>query len=120
MSNVPHAFATAVRAARNKKRLTQLKLAEMVGMSLDAISALERGVNVPTIETAAKLIKVLEIDPAAVFGSSSPPESTLGERKAAEAELLRVLAGTDDKGLALLLQLAVAVAATHPSPHSHL
>ena len=116
MTEIPHAFATAVRAGRKKKGLTQLRLAELAGTSLDAISAIERKVNVPTIQTAAKLIQVLEIDPVVVFGPNPPLVSHSTERSAAEVKLLRLLAAMDDKGASLLLQLAIAVAATHPAP----
>jgi len=116
VSEIPHAFATAVRAARKRKGLTQLALAEKAGTSLDAINAVGREVNVPTIETAAKLIKVLEIDPAVVFGPDPRSASATSERKAIEAKVLRLLEGIDDRGASLLLQLAMAVAATHAAP----
>lgn len=113
MTDIGHAFAVAVRAARKRKGLTQLKLAEAAEISLDVIGAIEREINVPTIETAGKLIQALGIDAAEVF--KSKPSTASAARRDTEAELLGLLGRMDDRGAALLLELASAVAKVHPA-----
>jgi transcriptional regulator with XRE-family HTH domain len=114
MTDIGHAFAIAVRAARMRKGLTQLKLAEAAKISLDVIGALEREINVPTIETAAKLIQALGIDATEVF--KSPPSTSSAARSDTEAKLMGLIERMDDCGAALLLELAASVAKVHPAP----
>lgn len=49
----------AVRHSRRALKLTQAQLAEAIGKSPDAVSQIERGVNLPSIETIAALSKEL-------------------------------------------------------------
>ena len=114
MSDTAHAFAVAVRAARKRNSLTQLALAEKAELSLDVVSAIEREVNVPTIVTAAKLIHALGIDAGTVFKGGPSARAVTTRRRDSEAEVVRVMEGLDDRGLALLLKLAAAVAEAHP------
>ena len=47
---------------RNKKNLSQEKLAEYSNMSREHISCIERGKNLPTVETLYNLAAYFEID----------------------------------------------------------
>lgn len=49
-----------LRAAREKKKLTQQELADKVGVSRQAITNIETGVNKPSVELAMKLAEVLK------------------------------------------------------------
>lgn len=86
----------------------------MADLSLDVVGAIEREVNVPTIETAAKLIKALGIDAGEVFGVAPGKRTLAARRRDVEADVIRLMEGMDDDGAALLLKLAAAVAEAHP------
>ena len=47
---------------RKEHGLTQVKLAEMCGVSKSTITMIEMGVNHPSVPLAKKLGKVLEVD----------------------------------------------------------
>lgn len=51
-----------VRLLRNRKLLTQAKLAEIAGISLNSIQKYESGKNTPKIENLSKIATALEID----------------------------------------------------------
>lgn len=51
-----------VKKLRLEKDVSQEKLAEFVGMSREHISCIERGKNLPTVETLYKLAEYFEID----------------------------------------------------------
>ncbi len=51
-----------VKSLRLDNDISQEKLAEYVGMSREHISCIERGKNLPTIETLYKLAEYFEID----------------------------------------------------------
>lgn len=51
-----------LRAEREKKKLTQLQLAERVDVQRQTISNIECGLAKPTVENAKKIAKVLEFD----------------------------------------------------------
>lgn len=50
-----------VKALRKQQGLSQEKLAEKVGKSVDAISSIERGVSMPMLETAYALSEALGV-----------------------------------------------------------
>ena len=63
--------AAAVRAGRTKREMSQAALAEEVGLSMEAISHIERGASLPSLETFAALAKALELDVAKLLLSST-------------------------------------------------
>jgi transcriptional regulator with XRE-family HTH domain len=72
-------FATLLRQSRVAAHLSQEKLAERAGLSVDTISALERGVRkTPHMATVRLLAKALRLNAAerAMFGAAArmPPE----------------------------------------------
>jgi transcriptional regulator with XRE-family HTH domain len=52
-------FAARVREIRRQRGLTQQQLAERIERSTNAVSALERGVSLPTFETLERLADAL-------------------------------------------------------------
>jgi transcriptional regulator with XRE-family HTH domain len=67
MSWLKTGFGKRLRQVRREKKLTQEQLAEAVGISVVALSNIERGVNGPEFETLEKLIEVLEVFPHELF-----------------------------------------------------
>jgi len=118
MTDIGSQFAAAVRAARKQRGLSQLALAEAIGGSVDAVSAIEREINSPNLETTAALVRVLAIDANKLFGGTPREGSLSAERRTQEAMLQRLAEGLDDDGVALLLELASAVAKRHAVPEA--
>lgn len=115
MAEIEQQFAAAVRAARKQRKLSQMALAEAIGASVDAVSAIEREINAPSLATAAALIRVLGIDSNELFGGPTRRETVRPERLTQEAELQGLAQKLDDRGVTLLLELAEAVAKVHPA-----
>ncbi|MCH4548070.1 helix-turn-helix domain-containing protein [Rhizobium changzhiense] len=61
-------FGANLRHHRKAKRLTQDQLAEMVELSSEMISKIERGIAAPSFTTIEKLSEVLELPEGAFFG----------------------------------------------------
>jgi transcriptional regulator with XRE-family HTH domain len=57
--SLQHRFAARVRGIRRQRGLTQQQLAERIERSTNAVSALERGVSLPTFETLERLAEAL-------------------------------------------------------------
>jgi len=62
-------FAANVRRLRGKKKLSQKALADKVGISVAAVSMLERGQRSPPLETIERMAKALGVTPAALLGA---------------------------------------------------
>ena len=63
-------FGLNVHYYRNRKRLTQLQLAELLDISRTHISAIELGNVGVSFDLLFKMSEVLEVEPAALFDCS--------------------------------------------------
>ncbi len=136
----PQTFAAMLKRARRAAGLTQAELAERAGLSSEAISALERGVNrAPRRETVTLLVEALGLDgleraqleqaarpraatlktaPALTGGASEPPPLVGRTREVAAIERLlaggappvALFAGEPGVGKTRLLQQTVSAA----------
>jgi len=61
-------FGQNVRAARERRHLTQLKLARAAGLSKAGLSLIERGIRETTIEALLSLARALEVTPEFLLG----------------------------------------------------
>ena len=52
-----------IQTIRKLKGLTQQALSEQIGINLQSLSKIERGINYPTFDTLEKLIEVLQVTP---------------------------------------------------------
>lgn len=55
------AIGRRIKAARDKKRLTQEQLAELVDLSPMHVSVIERGVKLPKLETLINIANTLDV-----------------------------------------------------------
>jgi transcriptional regulator with XRE-family HTH domain len=67
MSDIKIRFGKRLRKLRRNKDITQEQLAEMIGVSADFVSQMERGVNGPSFDTLQKIALVLEVDVSEFF-----------------------------------------------------
>lgn len=55
-----HIMGDRVKELRKKRRLTQEQLAEKIGVSLQYVSEIERGLSMPSMQVFLKLLEVLD------------------------------------------------------------
>ena len=67
MDGLKEKFGNRLRFIRRQKDLTQEQLAELVGLSVEFISNIERGINAPSFNTLEKLEKVLHTPVSEMF-----------------------------------------------------
>lgn len=84
------AIGRRIRAARQKKNMTQEKLGELCGLSTAHIGHIERGTRTPSLQTAFQIASVLEVSmDYLVFDAASEPKQVLtaiGARLQAKSE----------------------------------
>ncbi|WP_165447589.1 helix-turn-helix domain-containing protein [Rhizobium leguminosarum] len=88
----------AVRDSRRALKLTQAELAEAIGKTPDAISQIERGVNVPSVETVAALSKELSVSIDNLIFPDTAPEQ-LSARGMRVRQGLSILTKLSDRDL---------------------
>ncbi len=67
MANLKTLFGKNLRKIRRRKDLTQEKLAETLGVSVEFVSNMERGVNAPSFETIEKIANAFDLSAAQLF-----------------------------------------------------
>lgn len=86
-----------IKALRERRGLTQERLAELIDRSVDAVSQLERGVTAPSFETLQRLSAGLEV-PVKEFFDGEDGSGT-ARRAALMATLLDVARSLSDDDL---------------------
>ena len=66
-------FGQRLLSIRQQRRLTQEQFAELVGISVDFLSLIERGINAPSFETLEVLAKRLDMPVAHLFMFNEAP-----------------------------------------------
>jgi transcriptional regulator with XRE-family HTH domain len=60
-------FGNRLRAIRQERKLPQERFADLVGISVDFLSLIERGINAPSFETLEQMAKRLRVPVKALF-----------------------------------------------------
>ena len=97
-----------VRACRKQKGFSQAKLAELVERSVEAISHIERGVSLPTIETLVRLSDKLDT-PLTHFLDLDPNNQNSNWRTDRLAEVQAIANDLSDKNLEVAANLLRAL-----------
>jgi transcriptional regulator with XRE-family HTH domain len=66
-TNLKVKFGRKLRQIRRLKNLTQEQLAEAIGVSVEFISNIERGINAPSFDTLEKLSEFLHVSYVDLF-----------------------------------------------------
>lgn len=111
MSDLQNLFGRELRAARSARGLTQAQLAERIDRSLDMVGRLERGEISPSFETIERLIQVLDMPAATLFGGADALETPRSGRL---AELVRTARQLDEDALGLAIRLLAAIPEPKP------
>lgn len=67
MVNLREQFGKRLRQIRRGLHLTQEEFSELVGISVDFLSLIERGINAPSFETIDQMAARLEIPVSSLF-----------------------------------------------------
>ena len=60
-------FGNQLRGIRQERRLPQERFAELVGISVDFLSLIERGINAPSFETLEQMARRLRVPVKTLF-----------------------------------------------------
>lgn len=90
-------------ACRKEKGMTQLELAEKMGVTDKAVSKWERDLSAPDINSIPKLAELLDISVEALMQGTTDPGEPVQTNKARE------LVDTALKGIGVAMGVAVAV-----------
>lgn len=93
----------AVKHSRRALNLTQAQLAEAIGKTPDAVSQIERGVNVPSVETIAALSRQLFVPVDALIFPEDPAEQ-LSDRDTKIQHARSLLANLSDRDLEIAVR----------------
>ena len=63
-------YGQRILAIRRQKGMTQERFAEVLDTSVDFLSLIERGINVPSFETLERMAKRLRMEPRDLFDFS--------------------------------------------------
>ena len=66
-SSLRSSFGRRVRYLRRLRVLTQEQLAETIGVSVNFLSSIERGINAPSFENLERLANALEVEVHELF-----------------------------------------------------
>jgi transcriptional regulator with XRE-family HTH domain len=67
MSQLRKSFGNRLRFIRDSRRMSQEEFAEFIGISVDFLSLIERGINAPSFETIEKIANCLQVPVAFLF-----------------------------------------------------
>ena len=67
MGNLREQFGQHLLSIRQRRRLTQEQFAELLGISVDFLSLIERGINAPSFETLGQVAERLQVPVAHLF-----------------------------------------------------
>ena len=96
-------FARAVKSERERRGLSQSELAELIDVSIDHISKIERQVYQPSLDMAARFIVVLGLDANVIIEAKPTKRKVPRSRLDMEAQLNRYVERLDERTLAMLI-----------------
>ena len=99
-----------VQAARRRTALTQERLAELIGRTPESVSNIERGLQLPTIETLVDLGRALHVPVVDFLHDVDATPDIARERLQMEAQLRELARGLTDRDLRLAIALTRAMA----------
>ena len=105
MAETKELLGRRIRDLRQKRELTQERLAEAAGMDVKYLGGIERGTENPTIETLEKLAGAFSLK----IGQILDFEHEIRGERLLRRRINRVLDRCDEKELQVILRLATAV-----------
>ena len=100
-TELKHTIGRRVRTARDDAKLTQELLAERIDRSPEAVSNIERGLSLPTLDTLDRIATTLGVP--LVYFLDMPPDGLSPRRAEVEAKAQLVLRGLTDRDAEIAL-----------------
>lgn len=79
MPSLREKFGQRLRAIRSARRLSQEQFAELLGISVDFLSLIERGINAPSFENLDAFSVQLKMPLSVLFDFDATPDPSLRE-----------------------------------------
>ena len=73
MATLRQKFGANLRSIRSERQLTQEEFAELIGISVDFLSLIERGINAPSFEVLEGMAKALQLPVRDLFDFKKMP-----------------------------------------------
>lgn len=103
--SLKHIIGGQVRTARSQKKWTQNELATRIDRSVEAISNIERGVSLPTIDTLERIAKTTGTEIVRFFTSSELSDPSYSRARAARMRRLKeAVDKLNDRDLAIAVE----------------
>ncbi|PHM22278.1 helix-turn-helix domain-containing protein [Xenorhabdus budapestensis] len=101
-------FATRLREAREVRKMTQARLADLLAVNRRVYNRWERGSSVPQLDTVVKIAQVLQMSVDALVGLEHPKEPKIHNPKLqALCEQIDSLSDEDQQALIVLMDSLV-------------
>ena len=105
-ANIKESIGLRIRAARQRTGLTQEALAAQVSRTPESISNIERGLQLPAIDTLADLGRALGVPVAEFFEDEPPAHRRSRKRVEVETRLREIGRALTDRDLAVAVAQA--------------
>ena len=92
MGEISRKLGLRIKELREKRGLTQLKLAEILNMEASNLSKIERGVQIPKEESLEKISRALDVEVMELFNYEYLPD-----KKNLITRINRILEESDDR-----------------------
>jgi transcriptional regulator with XRE-family HTH domain len=99
---IKNQIGKSIQLWRKQRKMTQEDFADLVGISVHAISSIERGVNSPALKTIEKISKVLNV-PISEFYRSEDKKENVKKQELISA-ILGILHKLNDDELEIILK----------------
>ena len=76
-TNLRRQFGTRLKSIRRERKLTQEQFAELVGISVDFLSLIERGINAPSFEALERMAGKLGLPVRELFDFRKAAKATV-------------------------------------------
>lgn len=105
-------FGAHLKALRQRKNLTQEELADQVGRSVDAISKIERGASLPSLDTIIRLSASLDTSLHEILSPIESKDRKSDQRVKLEARLAAMVTSLADEQLKIAVRQIEALGST--------
>lgn len=110
-SNIRAAIGQQVRIVRRQRGMTQEELAGKLDRSVEAVSNIERGVSLPSLDTLFRLGEALEVPATELLEGLEGHSEINEERYRLDIELREIARSLPEKELATAVEVLRALAA---------
>jgi transcriptional regulator with XRE-family HTH domain len=109
MATIKKKFGVHLFQLRNAAGMTQARLAEITGLSVDSISRIERGERAPSLESIEKISDALKVRASELLNFEGEEMAALSESPSESLELWKLLRSKRPKQVKKITEIAKMV-----------